>query len=250
MEETMEETISLRELFYTLRKRMWMILSFAIVASLVSGIYSFYFMTPIYSSSTQLLVNKEKKETVYSIGEIQSDLQLMNTYNVIIKSPAILDIVAKDLDLGQTSEELNRKITVGSEKDSQVLNITVQDADPQVATDIANTTAKVFQDEIVKIMSVDNVSILAKAKTKENPSPIKPQPVLNIAIALVVGLMAGVGLAFLLEYLDNTIKNEMDVEKVLGLPVLGAINTIGEKDKVKYLYGTKSSDVRGESVGV
>jgi capsular polysaccharide biosynthesis protein len=245
----MEETISLRELFYTLRKRIWLIISITVIATLLSGIYSFYLATPIYSSSTQLLVNQEKiEQPMYS--EIQTNLQLINTYNVIIKSPAILDLVAKELDLGQTSDELNEMITVGSEKDSQVLNITVQNPDPAVATDIANTTAKVFQNEIVKIMSVDNVSILAKAKTKENPSPIKPQPVLNIAIALVVGLMLGVGLSFLLEYLDNTIKNEMDVEKVLGLPVLGAIHTIGEKEKFKTSYGQNQSDVRGESVGV
>jgi capsular polysaccharide biosynthesis protein len=246
----MEETISLRELFYTLRKRIWLIISITVIATLLSGIYSFYLATPIYSSSTQLLVNKEKSDQPLYIGEIQTNLQLMNTYNVIIKSPAILDLVVKELDLGQTSDQLNSMITVGSEKDSQVLNITVQNPDPTVATDIANTTAKVFQDEIVKIMNVDNVSILAKAKAKENPSPIKPQPVLNIAIALVVGLMLGVGLSFLLEYLDNTIKNEMDVEKVLGLPVLGAIHTIGDKEKFKTSYGQNQSDVRGESVGV
>jgi capsular polysaccharide biosynthesis protein len=247
----MEETISLRELFYTLRKRIWLIISITVIATLLSGIYSFYLATPIYSSSTQLLVNEEKNDqSMYNIGEIQTNLQLINTYNVIINSPAILDLVVKELDLGQTSEELNSMITVGSEKDSQVLNITVQNPDPAVATDIANTIAKVFQEEIVKIMNVDNVSILAKAKTKENPSPIKPQPVLNIAIALVVGLMLGVGLSFLLEYLDNTIKSEMDVEKVLGLPVLGAIHTIGDKEKFKTSYGQNQSDVRGESVGV
>jgi capsular polysaccharide biosynthesis protein len=246
----MEETISLRELFYTLRNRIWLIISISVIVTLLSGIYSFYLATPIYSSSTQLLVNKEKSDQPLYIGEIQTNLQLMNTYNVIIKSPAILDLVVKELDLGQTSDQLNSMITVGSEKDSQVLNITVQNPDPAVATDIANTTAKVFQDEIVKIMNVDNVSILAKAKTKEDPSPIKPQPVLNIAIALVVGLMLGVGLSFLLEYLDNTIKNEMDVEKILGLPVLGAIHTIGEKEKFITSYGQNQSDVRGESVGV
>lgn len=247
----MEETISLRELFYTFRKRIWLIISLTVIATLLSGIYSFYFATPIYSSSTQLLVNQEKSEQpMYNVGEIQTNLQLINTYNVIIKSPAILDLVAKELDMGETGDALNPKITVGSEKDSQVLNITVQDPDPAVATDIANTIAKVFQNEIVKIMNVDNVSILAKAKTKENPSPIKPQPVLNIAIALVVGLMAGVGLAFLLEYLDNTIKNEMDVEKVLGLPVLGAINRIEDKDRVKSLFNNKQTEVRGETFGV
>jgi capsular polysaccharide biosynthesis protein len=247
----MEETISLRELFYTLRKRIWMIISIAVVATVTSGIISFYVLTPIYSSSTQLLVNKEKSEQpMYNVGEIQTNLQLINTYNVIIKSPAILDLVAKELDMDVTSEQLNEKITVASEKDSQVLSISVHDADPQMATDIANTTAKVFQNEIVKIMNVDNVSILAQAKTKENPSPIKPQPVLNIAIALVVGLMAGVGLTFLLEYLDNTIKNEMDVEKVLGLPVLGAIHTMSEKDLINGLGNKQQAEVRGESFGV
>jgi capsular polysaccharide biosynthesis protein len=247
----MEETISLRELFYTLRKRMWLILSITLVATIISGIVSFYFITPIYSSSTQLLVNQSKSEQPYvNMGEIQTNLQLMNTYNVIIKSPAILDLVAKELDMGDSGDFLNSKITVGSQKDSQVLAITVQDADPYMATDIANTTAKVFQAEIVKIMNVDNVSILAKATTKENPAPVKPQPLLNIAIALVVGLMAGVGLAFLLEYLDNTIKNEMDVEKVLGLPVLGAINTMDEKETITSFLSSKKTEVRGETFGV
>jgi capsular polysaccharide biosynthesis protein len=248
----MEETISLRELFYTLRKRMWLIISITFVAALVSGILSFYVLTPIYSSSTQLLVNREKSDQqMYNpnISDIQTNLQLINTYNVIIKSPAILDKVAQELDLDVTAEQLNSKITVGSEKDSQVFAITVQDPDPHTATDIANTTAKVFQEEIVKIMSVDNVSILAVAKTKENPAPIKPQPVLNIAIAIVVGLMLGIGLSFLLEYLDNTIKNEMDVEKVLGLPVLGAINTIEEKETIRSFLN-KKQDVRGETFGV
>ena len=75
-------------------------------------------------------------------------------------------------------------------------------------------------------MNVDNVSILAKAELKENPTPIKPDPLLNIAIAIVVGLMAGIGLAFLLEYLDNTLKNGYDVETYLEMPVLGSIQKI------------------------
>ena len=118
---------------------------------------------------------------------------------------------------------MNEKISVSSEQNSQVVKVTVQDPNPQMAADIANTIAEVFQKEIVNFMNIDNINILAKAELGENPSPVKPQPLLNIAIALVVGLMAGVGLAFLLEYLDNTIKDEQDIEKELGLPVLGVI---------------------------
>ncbi|MCX8002985.1 MAG: Wzz/FepE/Etk N-terminal domain-containing protein, partial [Anoxybacillus mongoliensis] len=223
----MEETISLRELFQTLRKRAWLIVAITVIATMTSGIVSYFVLTPIYQASTQLLVNQAKSEQpIYNISEIQTNLQLINTYNVIMKSPAILDIVKDELDLNMPIEELNEKINVTSEKDSQVVNVTVEDPDPYMAADIANTVASVFQREIVKIMNVDNVNILAKAEVKEQPVPVKPKPLLNMAIAFVVGLMTGVGLAFLLEYLDNTIKNEQDVEKLLELPVLGVVTVI------------------------
>jgi capsular polysaccharide biosynthesis protein len=80
-----------------------------------------------------------------------------------------------------------------------------------------------FKKEIKDIMSVDNVSILAKAEVKENPSPL-----LNIAIAVVVGLMARIGLAVLLEYLDNTIRNEKDIETLLDWTLLGFIQKISQ----------------------
>lgn len=245
----MEETISLRELFQTLRKRAWLIVAITVIATMTSGIVSYFVLTPIYQASTQLLVNQAKSEQpIYNISEIQTNLQLINTYNVIMKSPAILDIVKEELDLNMPIEELNEKINVTSEKDSQVVNVTVEDPDPYMAADIANTVANVFQREIVKIMNVDNVNILAKAEVKEQPVPVKPKPLLNMAIAFVVGMMTGVGLAFLLEYLDNTIKNEQDVEKLLELPVLGVVTTIDEEGKeAKALQAKKQ--VRGETIG-
>ncbi|MBT2694455.1 Wzz/FepE/Etk N-terminal domain-containing protein [Bacillus sp. ISL-55] len=245
----MEETISLKELMQTLRKRLNLILVVTLIAVLISGIISFFFLTPIYQASTQILVNKSKDDqAAYSVGEVQTNLQLINTYNVIIKSSAILELVSKELDLNMAANELMGKINVQSEQNSQVVNITVQDPDAKKAADIANKTAEVFQREIVTLMNVDNVNILAKAAVVENQSPIKPQPLLNIAIALVVGLMAGVGLAFLMEYLDNTIKTEQDVEKVLGMPVLGVIATIGDT-KDRSSRQESNSRMRGESLG-
>ncbi|MDF2037701.1 Wzz/FepE/Etk N-terminal domain-containing protein [Cytobacillus oceanisediminis] len=245
----MEETISLKELFQTLKKRFSLIIAITIIAVMISGIVSYFVLTPIYQSSTQILVNQAKDEQgVYTAGEVQTNLQLINTYNVIIKSAAILELVKKELDLGSTTGALNEKITVQSEQNSQVVTISVQDEDPQMAADIANKTAEVFQKEIVNIMNVNNVTILAKAELGENPSPVKPQPLLNIAIATVVGLMAGVGIAFLLEYLDNTIKDEQDIEKAVGLPVLGVIATIEETNESPS-RSERSSRLRGETIG-
>ncbi|MBT2738375.1 YveK family protein [Bacillus sp. ISL-7] len=248
----MEETISLKELLQTLRKRLSLILSITFIAVLISGVVSYFFLTPIYQASTQLLVNKSKDDqSTFQYNEVQTNLQLINTYNVIIKSPVILEKVIKDLNLDMTVSELNQKITVQNEKDSQVVNLSVQDTSEANAAEIANKTATVFQKEIVKIMNVDNVSILAKAVVSDHPSPIKPQPLLNVAIALVVGLMAGVGLAFLLEYLDNTIKDEQEIEKLLGLPVLGVIATMDEsqmKTRQKK-FAMQNAKLRGERIG-
>ncbi|WP_129727562.1 YveK family protein [Ectobacillus funiculus] len=226
----MEETISLKELFQILRKRLLMILAVTFTAVLASAIVSFYFITPIYQSSTQILVNQKKADnSIVQYNEVQTNLQLVNTYSVIIKSPAILDQVKKQLNLDMSVQELTNKINVASATDSQVFSVTVQDAKPELARDIANTTAAVFKEEVAKIMSVDNVSVLSTAEVTKDQSPIKPQPMLNIVIAFVIGLMVSIGLAFLLEYFDNTIKREQDIEKILELPVLGVVTKMEEK---------------------
>ncbi|WP_338778819.1 Wzz/FepE/Etk N-terminal domain-containing protein [Metabacillus sp. FJAT-52054] len=244
----MEETISLKELFQTLKKRLALILIITALATATSGVVSYFFLTPIYQASTQILVNQSKNDQqVYEMSQVQTNIQLINTYSDIIKSPVILEKVKEQLKLEGLSEE---SITVASKTNSQVFLLTVQNEDPVLATSIANTTANVFQKEIKSIMKVDNVNILSQADIGENPSPIKPQPVLNMAIAFVVGIMAGVGVAFLLEYLDNTIKTEQDIEKLLELPVLGAITIIKEdmeeKDKSRPSAIAKT---RGETYG-
>lgn len=226
----MEESISLKELFLTLKKRIWLIVSITILAVIVSAVLSYFVLTPIYSASTQILVNQSKsEESLYSNYEVQTNLQLINTYNVILKSPRILDQVIDELNLKLSTDELSERITVESESESQVITITVEDESPRLATDIANTIASVFQENVSDIMNVDNVAILASATVSDNPTPVKPQPVLNMLIGFVVGLMVSVGLALLLEYADNTIKTEQDIEKHFGVPVLGVIPKVSEK---------------------
>lgn len=251
-EDPMEETISLKELFGTLKKRFALILTITITAVLVSGVVSYFFITPIYQASTQILVNQSKNtdQAMYNFNEVQTNLQLIDTYNVIIKSPAILDKAAKQLNLGLTGDQLNNKITVSNETNSQVVNIAVQDPNPNKAAKIANKVAEVFKSDIPHIMNVNNVSVLAKATVTKGQSPIKPKPLINIVIALVVGLMAGVGAAFLLEYLDNTIKTEQELEKILGLPILGVIATIDDSKMENKIKRSQSrTQVRGESIG-
>lgn len=241
----MEETVSLKELFQTLRKRIFLIISVTLIAMIVSGVVSYFVLTPEYKSSTQILINQAKEDqSIYNYNEVQTNVQLISTYSVILKSAAILNEVKNDLQLNMSVSELNNKITVESAQNSQIMTISVTDSDPAIALEIANKTAEVFESEIVKIMSVDNVTILPLASDQENQSPISPNPPINIAIAAVVGLLIGIGLAFLLEYLDNTVKTEQDIEKLIGLPVLGGITIIDQNFDAK-LRAANNGRTRG-----
>ncbi|PIC77134.1 capsular biosynthesis protein [Sporosarcina sp. P19] len=227
----MEETISLQELFSTLKKRLGLIIGTMIVAAAIAAVISYFFITPIYQASTQILVNQQNVEQQqFNSQDIQTNLQLINTYNVIIKTPVILSQVIERLDLDTTPAALSSQLTVNSEQNSQVVNVTVQHPEAHMAVDIVNTTAAVFQKEIVNLMNVDNVDILSPAAYAEIPTPVKPNKELNVAIAAVIGLMIGVGIAFLLEYLDTTVKTEQDIEELLGLPVLGLVSPISDKE--------------------
>ncbi|MDM5201151.1 Wzz/FepE/Etk N-terminal domain-containing protein [Fictibacillus enclensis] len=247
----MEETISLKDIYQTIRKRLMLIALITIVAVAIAGVISYFVLTPIYQSSTQILVNQEKSDKdTPDYNQVQTNVQMVNTYSVIIKSPAILSKVIDNLDLNTTVEALNSKLSVNSEQNTQVFNVTVQDEDPKRAVDIANNIASTFQKQVPSIMKIDNVSVLSKAELKENPSPIKPNPMMNMAIGLVIGLMLGVGLAFLLEYMDNTLKTEQDIEALLGLPVLGTIPkiTVNDEKNVVSKKNSKISTVGGRTI--
>lgn len=229
----MEETISLQEIFEVIKKRFVMIVSITVGAALIAAVLSFFILTPVYESSSQFIVNQteqDQESMELDKNEIQSNVELINTYNVVLKSKAILSEVIDELNLDMTPSQLSDKIDVSSEEDSQVVNVAVKDPDPQTATAIANTTVEVFQSEIVDIMNVDNVSVLSEAEMDFNPTPVEPRPTLNIAIALVLGAMIGVGIAFLLEYFDTTIRTETDLEEKLGLTVIGTVSTMEAED--------------------
>lgn len=230
----MEETVTLKDILVILKKRFWTIFFITLFSVACCGIFTFYVLTPIYQTSTQLLVNQTRTQEIqFNYSDIQTNLQLINTYNVIIKSPAILDLVREELQLSMTTEELNDKISVDSEQNSQVLTIFVEDNKPEMAVNIANKTAEIFQREVSTIMNVDNVTILAKAVMKDRPIPIKPQPILYLSLSFVIGVVLAFGIVLLIEYFDSSVKTELDIEKTLDLPLLGVVASIGKQEEIR-----------------
>lgn len=243
----MKETVRINDMVRTLKRRWKFIVLTTLCVVLISAAISYFVLTPIYQASTQILVNQKDTKHQLDVTQLSSNVNLINTYSVIIKSPAILEKVIENLKLTENIKQINEKITIDNTQNSQVFSLTVEDRNPVMATKIANSVSETFQKEIPNIMNVDNVSILAKAEFEDQPTPVKPNPLLNMAIACVVGLMTGIGLAFLLEFMDSTLKDDHDIEEYLKLPVLGSISKISQIHK-KGEKGTVIQKLGGETM--
>lgn len=228
----MIETISLREIYLILKNRIRLILAITIAFMVVAALVSYYILTPMYQTSTQLLISQQQTEAGLDSQIIETDLQLVGTYGEIIKSPVILEQVISQLGLEMSYEELDEKITVEVAESSQLLNIVVVDEDLAAAVEIANNTAEIFEVEIVELMNVNNVSILSPAVVMENQTPVSPNPPLNILLGAVAGLLIGAAIALILRYLDTTLRGEKDIQDVLGIPVLGTISPMNEEEDI------------------
>ena len=220
-----EETIELRELLEILLKRKLLIIIMTVLCTVAGGVYSVFLITPMYNAETTMMVNGAKNMTDIAssldIGSINLSQKLVVTYGEIVKSRIVLEQTIDSLKLDMTYGQLLRKTTAQQVGGTEILKIAVQDEDPAQAAIIANKISDVFVKEVMRILKVNNVETIDKAIPIEKPVNVKTA--LNIAIAMILGLMMGVFTAFVLEYMDNTIKTENDVQKHLDLPVLGLI---------------------------
>ncbi|WP_373472208.1 YveK family protein [Carnobacterium alterfunditum] len=225
----MEEEISLSELFNILKKRLSVIVSLGLIVLIIAAGFTFFIATPEYNATTQILVNRTTESAEgLQLTDINTNVQMINTYKDIIKGPVILNEVQENLETALTTTELSNKIEITTQENSQVFSLTVTDDSPYEAAEIANAVAVTFQNEIGNIMNVENVTIISEAVPVTDQ--ISPNNPLNLVIGLLVGLMLGVGIAFLLEFMDKTVRDERFITETLGWSVLGSVSEMSHDE--------------------
>jgi capsular exopolysaccharide synthesis family protein len=124
--------------------------------------------------------------------------------------------------LDQAQEQilaLGRKINSAFDKEKAATEV---QAELTIATGLYSTLAeRLEQLRVNEQLEVGSGTIVSPAVP--DPNPVSPQPVRNGILALGIGLFFGIGMAFLYEYLDDTIKSTDQAEKLYGAPVLGHI---------------------------
>lgn len=229
----MEEqvTLDLGNFIHTIRKRIKLILLITTLSTAVSVALSYYVIKPTYESKATIVIGKDddnsNEKSKYEYNDIIMFQNLVKTYAEIAKSTTVAENASKDLK-DVSVEDILKSITVTPKADTQLIEFKVENKNPKEACDMLEAVYNSFIKEGKRIYSGQNIQIMDEAKIPEKPA--KPRKLLNITIAFFIGLMTSVGLTFLLEYMDNTLKTEEDINKYLDLPIIGVI----PKDNEKY----------------
>ncbi|MEO2073950.1 MAG: Wzz/FepE/Etk N-terminal domain-containing protein [Bacillus sp. (in: firmicutes)] len=218
----MDERMDLKKFLHIIKKRMLTVILTVLCVSLLTVGLSMFLLKPTYEATENILIGKlTKAEGEYSDSQELSML-LASTID-FIKSPVVLNSVKKELDIKGDNEELEKKIVVQNNRNSQIVNVVVRDHDIEETKKLAHTIAKTSVAKMGELFGVKEIKLLSD--TNGDPEvKMVGSLALNVAIGVVIGIFLGIGLAMFREYWDDSIKNVKEIETIHGLPVLGQIN--------------------------
>lgn len=215
-----EDTIDLMELAGVLLRKAWALALAFVIGATAAGVFTKLFITPQYEATSMIYIYT-KSTSITSITDLQIGSQLAVDFQIVGTSREVMDSVIARLGLDTDYKKLLNTVEISSPSGSHILKIVATNPDPQLAADISNAIADELRARIAAVMNTDEPSTLSRAYVPEYP--VSPSMVKNVALG-------GIGLTFLLAaifvvafLLDDTIKNEEDVKKYLGLNVLAEI---------------------------
>lgn len=222
------EEIDLKELFEIFWHKKAQIILIILIFMVIGVIYSVGFVTPMYSSSTTLVLagtassTEEQSQNTITTADLTINSQLVSTYSELVKSNNILGQVISNLGINIDAEELRKNIEVTSVEDTELIEITVSNENPEYAARIANEIASVFEEKIAKeIYNINNVHIVDEAVIEAEPSNVNH--VKDIVIFAFIGAVVAVMYVLIANMLDTTVKTQEDIEKSIKIPVLASI---------------------------
>lgn len=208
-------------------KRLWLVIALFVVVVAVSLYVNLFVFVPIYQAHTSLLVTgmmNQGSDTFdnVSLENIVVGQSLISEYSEIIKSKRVTDAVLENLnDSTITEEDLGGMVSISAVNETRIIDIAVTNEDPVKAARIADSVAAAFSEQISALYNIQNINVIDKAEVPK--APIAPTKKKNVAMAGAAAIAVSIGIIFLLEFLDNTIKTSEDVETYLGLSVIGSI---------------------------
>ena len=221
LQDNTDIEIDVLELFHVLLNKFWIILLAGIIAALAFVGGTILFITPQYQSTTKMYVLSKQDNNTITQQDMQTSLSLTKDYAELIKSRTVTEGVIAQLNLDLTHEQLLGKVSVDSATDTRILSITVTDPDPYEACKIANAIRDVAANHIKNVMDIDAVNVVETANIPDQKS--SPSISKNGVIGGLLGVLLSVAIILIAYISHDTIMTQEDVERYLGLSMLGTI---------------------------
>ena len=219
------EEIDLKELLNLFWSKKTQIILIILIFMLLGVIYTIGFVTPKYTSSTTLLLatsgNSADKTNTITTTDVTLNSKLVSTYSALVQSKSVLRQVISNLGIDESEEELKNNITVTQESNTEIIKISVTNANANTAEKVANEVAKVFTEKVKEIYSIENVQVVDKAEISYTPSNINHKK--DIIIFAFIGAVVSIIYVLLSNMLDTTVKTAEEIEKEFKLPVVASI---------------------------
>lgn len=210
------------ELFWNKKTEVILIILLFIVLGIT---YTICLVTPKYTSKTTLLLATEQENGTTGSQITTTDLtlnsKLVATYRDLVKSSKVVRQVISNLDLDMSEESLKGSVSVQAKADTDILEISVTNTDPELAAKIANELAPVFSEQVKEYYNINNVHVVDVAEVEENPSNINHAK--DIIIFAFIGIVVAAAYVLIANMLDTTVKSAEDIEKLCSVTVLASI---------------------------
>ena len=215
-----EIEIDLLQLFQAVRRRFLIVLLCGLVAANIGALVTRFLIPSKYTSTSKMLV-LSKETTISSLADLQIGSQLTNDYTILIQSRPVLQEVVDNLGLDISYKTLRSRLSVTNPNSSRILEISIVDRDPQMAKEIVDELSGVAADYISEKMEVTKPNIIEEGEiplTKSSPSMRR-----NVMMGFLLGALLAIAFVCIAEIMNDSIVDEDDVERYLGLSTLASI---------------------------
>jgi len=213
--------VKIQDYVRILRHRGWIILLALVVAAASAFIFS-KLQTPVYRSSIEVSIQLARPD----LGLTQSAKWLLNSYSATMWSEQNAQEVIDRLDLMRTAKDLKGDVTFAADDARLVIKIDVDDYDGEQANNIANTWAQLFREWREEQNARQNKEdrVFAEVIDPASYRQLRPKTMVNVAAGSIFGLVIGVVIVFLLEWLEaGIVRLPQELEQETGVTVLGVI---------------------------
>lgn len=243
--------MELRDYLRVVRRRWMLIAACVLVVTGVAAVVTFR-TTPVYESQAKLFVSTADGSTDAAYQGSLFSMQRVASYADLVDGRELSQRVITDLGLDIEPDELSEQITATVVPETVNLEIAVEDTDPELAQEIAASTSQqliALIDELETPPGRANAPIKASVidSASQPETPVSPQPIRNIGLGIVLGLLLGLGLAVMRELLDTSIKSATDISELTDTPVLGGIQFDPDAPKKPLLSDLDPHNPRAEA---